>query len=82
MQGIPFRFQNLLWRLISEERSRQKKTLRLSGVALTRAGRELARVVEVQPMAKFTEALMEYFKSQELRMVEAVEYAGRGSGTD
>jgi len=82
MQGIPFNFQNRLWSLVPEGRTPQKKTLRLSGVALTRAGRELARVVEVQPMVKFTEALMEYFRSQGLRMVEVAEYSGRRSRTD
>ena len=82
MQGIPFKFQGRLWILVSDDRGRQGKTLRLSGVALTRAGRELARVVEVEPMGKFTRALMEYLSSQEVRMVEAVEYADGRSSTD
>lgn len=73
--GIPFRFQSRLWILVPEDQHRQKDTLKLSGVALTRAGQELSRVVEIQAMAEFTQALLKYFREQKLRMVEVEEYA-------
>ncbi len=72
-QGIPFRFQSRLWNLVPEDQNWQKGRLKLSGVALTRTGRELSRVVEVQPMAEFTQALVDYFTGQKLGMVEVRE---------
>ena len=68
--GVPFQFQSRLWTLEPEVQFRQEGALKLSGVALTRAGRELSRVVEVQPLQEFAQALVTYFKGQKLHMIE------------
>lgn len=44
--------------------------LKLSGVALTSSGRELARVVEFEPHQEYLEAYRSYLANKELRMVE------------
>ena len=69
MEAFPFRLQGRHWALVPEE-GRQEKGCRLSGVALTRAGRELSRVVELEPMDKFTQGLVDYLRGRKLEMVE------------
>lgn len=43
-------------------------SLRLHGVALSRAGRELFNIVEVEPDERYTEALREFFNKRKLTM--------------
>lgn len=67
---IPFGFQSRYWILLSTTGHVTDQDLRLSGVALSRSGRELSRIVEVKPMDKYTRALMEFFKGKNLQMTE------------
>ncbi len=43
---------------------------RLNGFSCTRAGRELFRIVDQDPMPEYTEDIKEYFTGQNLQMVE------------
>ena len=43
---------------------------RMSGVALSRAGRELFPIVDLDPMESYTEDLKKFFAQQNLQMVE------------
>lgn len=47
-----------------------KPEFRLSGVALSRVGRELFRIVDQDPMPEYTEDLKQYFAEQKLQMIE------------
>ena len=67
---IPFMFQNHLWVLIPTNKRTPSKEFRLSGVALTRAGQELSRIVDLQPMNKFEKALKEFFQTSNLQMTK------------
>lgn len=67
---IPFRFQNRYWILVPTEAGIRGKEFRLSGVALTRSGRELSKVVELQPESEYAQDLMAYFERQKLKMAE------------
>ena len=67
---IPFMFQNHLWVLIPTNKRTPSKEFRLSGVALTRAGQELSRIVDLQPMNEFEKALKEFFQKSNLQMTK------------
>lgn len=67
---IPFVFQGKPWILEPQEGRELGQTYRLSGVALSISGRELARIVEMEPMHAFAEELKGYFLKDKLRMVE------------
>ena len=67
---FPFRFQDRHWILLPDRPHSPDATFKLSGVALTWAGRELSEVVDVQPLPQFTQELIEYFKGQRLLMSE------------
>ena len=51
-------------------RAQLGKTLKIEGVALTHSGRELFRIVQVEPMDEYSAALAQFFKSKGFRMVE------------
>lgn len=67
---IPFRFQGRYWVLVPTSERNPDKELRLSGVALTRSGRELSRVVGSEVMGEFSQALSSFFQKQKLQMME------------
>ena len=68
--SIPFRHQGRHWILLpSPERDKNQKC-RVSGVALSRAGCELFRIVDPDPMGKYTEDLKKFFTKQNLQMIE------------
>ena len=46
------------------------KTLRINGVALTQSGRELFKIVTVEPMDKYSQELAHFFEENGFRMVE------------
>ena len=68
--GSPIHFQNRLWALDPTVARTSRNECRVSGVALTRAGQELSRVIDIEPMPEYTQALMKFFEKQELRMVQ------------
>lgn len=45
---------------------------RFHGVALSNSGRELLTIVDIEPNDQYTSKLQEYFKSQNLEMVEVI----------
>ena len=67
---IPFNFQGRRWVLVSEEQSKRESSHKLSGVAMTMSGRELSKIIELEPMEKYTQDLIEYFKNNKLQMLE------------
>lgn len=67
---IPFCFENRFWILEPIRERRGDQEFRLSGVALTRSGRELSRVVGLEPVPKYRQAVIDFFQKQKLRMIE------------
>lgn len=72
---IPFRFQNRYWVLIPTSERDLGEEFRLSGVAMTRSGRELSGVVDSEAMDEFSQALSSFFQREKLQMTEVESYA-------
>ena len=66
---IPFRFQERYWVLVPINQ-RDNKEFKLSGVALTRSGRELSSVVDLEPMDDYAQDLTRFFKAKNLQVTE------------
>ena len=67
---IPFGFQGRLWVLSPTSKGAADKEFRLTGVALTQAGWELSKIVDLEAMAGYAEALAEYFRTKNLVMTK------------
>ena len=67
---IPFEYQGKSWVLLPAPDRDNKPEFRLSGVALSRVGRELFRIVDQDPIPEYTEDLKKYLANQKLQMVE------------
>ena len=67
---VPFIFQGRRWVLVPKNQSKPKKEFKLSGVALNGSGRELSKIIELEPMEKFAKDLIEYFQKNNLQMTE------------
>ena len=67
---VPFGFQGQYWVLEPTNHRNVNSEFRLSGVALTQAGAELSRIVDVSPHAEFTQALGSFFATNNLRMAK------------
>ena len=67
---LPFSFQGRYWVLIPPSERALGKDFKLHGVALTRSGQELSRVVDLAPMSEYAQALMEFFQTKNLKMTE------------
>ena len=67
---IPFAFQRRHWVLIPSAHARTGVQLRVHGVALTGASKELSRIVECEPSPAYHQALSAFFASQNLVMTE------------
>ncbi len=65
---LGFKYRGLLWALVPDGERDQNEEFRVSGVALTNAGRELSRVVELEAVPEYDEALRGYFTKQGLTM--------------
>ena len=74
MPGRPlppaFRFEGQNWVLIADPEREPGQEFRVSGVAFTRAGRELSKAVALEPVPKYVEALKGYFAENGLDMVQ------------
>ena len=68
---IPFRHQNKSWVLVPRKDYVNKGKLKLNGVALTQAGRELMKIVDIRPADEYTRGLIQFFRSLGLTMVES-----------
>ncbi len=66
----PFQHQGKPWALLPLPDWDNKSEFKLSGVALSRVGRELFRIVDQDPMPEYTEDLKKFFAGQKLQMVE------------
>ena len=67
---IPFDFQGRSWVLVPTAQREANLEFRLEGVALTRSGQELSTIVDLEPMDQFTQAVMKFFGTKNLRMTE------------
>lgn len=67
---IPFCFQGKHWVLVSTRPREPGQEFRLSGVSLTKSGRELSRVVDLEPVEQYRLALIKYFEQKNFQMVE------------
>ena len=67
---IPFRHQGRHWVLLLSPGRDKNQECKVSGVALSRAGCELFRIVDPDPMGEYTEDLKKFFAEQHLQMVE------------
>ena len=67
---IPFRFEDRYWVLVPSDQRTLGSEYRVSGVALTQAGKELSKIVECQLMPEYFQALASFFASQNLVMTE------------
>ena len=67
---LPFQHQGKYWILSPTPERDNIPEFRLSGVMLSRVGRELFRIIDQDPMPEYTEDLKKYFAGQKLRMVE------------
>lgn len=65
---IPFHHQSSQWFLLS--RAENPAEIKINGVTLTRAGRELAEVVSIDRNHEYTQDLGIYFQSLNLEMIE------------
>ena len=66
----PFQHQRRYWALQPSPEREKSEEFRISGVAFSRVGRELLRIVDQEPMPEYTEALKKFFADQKLQMVE------------
>ena len=67
---VPFSFQGRNWVLLPTTERAIAQELEIHGVALTRSGRELSRIVDLAPMNEYTQALTKFFKEKNLQMIE------------
>ena len=67
---LPFKFQDHLWYLVPNGQRDLSKAFELSGVAMTFSGQELSKVIDLQPMEKFSHDLTNYFQKEKLIMTE------------
>lgn len=69
---VPFAFQEKRWVLVPQQERKPTTLFKLSGVALTMSGKELARVIELLEMKKYARDLATYFLKEKLEMIEAL----------
>ena len=67
---IPFRFKDRYWVLVPSDQRALGSEYRVSGVALTQAGKELSKIVECEPVPEYHQALASFFASQNFVMTE------------
>ena len=70
LRCVPFMFQNHNWALIPTNQRQSSNGFKLSGVALTRAGQELSKIVDLQPMNDFEKDLKGFFEKSNLQMTK------------
>ncbi len=67
---MPFSFQNRYWVLVPVGPHALSKEFKLHGVALTESGKELSKIVELEPMEEFASDLMNFFRGKNLQMTK------------
>ena len=66
---LGFSHQNTYWGLLPEGDRKDGQELKLHGVALSKAGRELLNIVEIEPIENYTNDLIVFFTKQKLKMI-------------
>ena len=67
---FPLKYQNRDWGLVPSTERTIGEELRLHGVALSRSGKELLKIVDIETNDLFTVAVKDFFQKQNLSMVE------------
>ena len=67
---LVFAYQGRSWGLIPNDESGESKSFRVHGVALTVAGRDLTRVIDLVSVPAYDEALISFFTEQGFTMTE------------
>jgi hypothetical protein len=68
---LPFRHQGRYWGLKSSTERAEGNKFEVNGVGLSNVGRELFHIIDQVPMPQYTQDLKEFFKKQNLQMLEA-----------
>jgi len=66
-------YQNRKYGLVSSVERSHDQAFHVHGVALSRSGMELLRIVDIEPSNNYTTSLIEYFAAQNLQMLEITE---------
>ena len=66
---LVFSYQNTEWDVLPEGDQKDRQELTLHGVALSKAGRELLNIVEIEPIENYTNDLTEFFAKKKIKMV-------------
>ena len=76
-----FRYRGKYWVLMPSSERSESNEFKLYGVKLTNVGRELFHIVKQIHVQQYTQELKEYFKTQQLEIVEvAIERSGQNIG--
>ena len=67
---IPLMFSGRYWVLVPTANREPKQELQLSGVSLSRSGKELSRAVEIEPLIEYSRGLVSFFRNSGLEMRE------------
>ena len=67
---LPMVHQGQRWLLVPTPGSRRKELIKVHGVEFTSVGKELTRIVEIEPDPDFLNQVQEYFLNQHLEMVQ------------
>lgn len=67
---LPMSYQSRLWALVANADRKPSSDFKLHGVALTSAGCELRRIVEIVALDEYTQDLKAFFLRNKLRMVQ------------
>lgn len=70
LQFLLFQHQGKYWNLLPLPDQIEEQELKLSGVAFSRVGRELFRIIDQVPMEKYTKDLQKYLERQNVQMTE------------
>ena len=67
---VPFFYRRRPWILLPMPNAQHRRDVRLNGVALTRSGRELMNIVELESADLYSQDLIKFFENRQLIMTE------------
>ena len=70
LQFLLLQHQGKYWNLSPLPDQVEKQDIKLSGVALSRVGRELLRIINQEPMEEYTKDLRKFLERQNVQMTE------------
>ena len=74
---IPIHFRNRYWILEPTIQRKDGQEFRISGVALTKSGQELSRIVDLESNDQYARDLARYFQKNNLKMTEVASWQGQ-----